>query len=218
MTSNESTHNVFSKEFNKNPYPTYETLRDTEPVYRFLLPDGQYAWMITTYEDAVEALKGLRFSKDMASIMGISKDDESIFTHNMLFADPPDHKRLRGLVQKAFTPRMIEGMRGRIQEITDELLDEAEGKDHMNLIDEFAFPLPIIVICEILGIPKEDREKFRLWSNSMIEGSAGEHSGTWRFICRSSLSILVKSLLKLGKLQDKIYSVNLSFPKKRVTN
>ncbi|MET3576731.1 cytochrome P450 [Bhargavaea ullalensis] len=89
----------------------------------------------------------------------------------------PEHKRLRNLVSSAFTPKMINGMRDRIQEIADELLDEMEGKERVDLIDEFAFPLPIIVICEILGIPAEDRDNFRIWSNAMIEGSGGDYAG-----------------------------------------
>lgn len=178
MSSDEAaSYALFTKEFTKNPYRTYAKLRETEPVYRTLFPDGQHGWMITRYEDAVEALKDLRLIKDFSKLMGGNMEHGSIFTHNMLFSDPPDHKRLRGLVQQAFTPRMITEMRGRIQEITDELLEKIAGKDHVNLIDDFAFPLPIIVICEILGIPAEDRDKFRLWSNSLIEGSGGEHAG-----------------------------------------
>ncbi|RPK14789.1 cytochrome P450 family protein [Priestia endophytica] len=179
MNSNESINTtLFSKEFTENPYPTYAKLRETDPVYRVLLPDGQYGWMITRYEDAVEALKDLRFIKDFSKLINERDryDSDSIFTHHMLFSDPPDHKRLRGLVQKAFTPRMIGGMRNRIQEIANELLDEVDGNDSMNLIDDFAFPLPIIVICEILGVSSEDRDKFRIWSNSLVEGSSGEHA------------------------------------------
>ncbi|MBA9028906.1 cytochrome P450 family protein [Peribacillus huizhouensis] len=177
MNSNELTNNtLFTKEFTKNPYPTYAKLRETEPVYRILLPDGQYGWMITRYEDAIEALKDLRLIKNFSKLTGENEGYDSIFTHNMLFSDPPDHKRLRGLVQKAFTPRMIAEMRDRIQEITDDLLDEIAKKDSMNLIDDLAFPLPIIVICEILGVPSEDRDKFRIWSNSLIEGTNGEHA------------------------------------------
>lgn len=177
MNSEEATSNVlFSKEFTKNPYRTYAKLRETEPVYSTLFPDGQYGWIITRYEYAVEVLKDLRFIKDFSKLTGGKMEHESIFTQNMLFSDPPDHKRLRGLVQKGFTPRMIAEMKDRIQEITDELLENAAGKDRMNLIDDFAFPLPIIVICEILGIPTEDRDKFRVWSNSLIEGSNGEHA------------------------------------------
>ncbi len=163
----------FTDAFTQNPYPAYSQLREGDPVFRMKFPDGQNGWMITRYEDAVEVLKDPRFIKDFIKISGADKATESVFTHNMLFADPPDHKRLRGLVQKAFTPQMVAGLRGRIQEIADDLLGSLSGKDSMNLIDDYAFQLPIIVICEMLGVPTEDRDKFRVWSNSLIEGSDG---------------------------------------------
>ncbi|MGM0898529.1 MAG: cytochrome P450 family protein [Bacillota bacterium] len=165
---------LFSPEFTKNPYPTYARLREEDPVHQVRFPDGQNGWLVTRYADAEAVLKDPRFIKDFSKLFGGSMDDMSVFTQNMLFSDPPDHKRLRGLAQKAFTPKMIEGMTGRIQEITDDLLDGLDGKTTVNLIDEFAFPLPIIVICEILGVPSEDRDKFRMWSNSLIEGTSGE--------------------------------------------
>ncbi|KKK38634.1 cytochrome P450 [Mesobacillus campisalis] len=167
---------LFSKEFTRNPYPAYSKLRETDPIHRIRFPDGQEGWLITQYEDAVEALKDPRIIKDASKLYGGSREYQSVFMNNMLFSDPPDHKRLRGLVQKAFTPHMIAGMRGRIQEIADELLNEAAGKNKFDLINGFAFPLPIIVICEILGVPSEDRDKFRLWSNTLIEGSNSEYA------------------------------------------
>lgn len=165
---------LFSKEFTRNPYPAYAKLRGQDPVHQVRFPDGQRGWLVTSYEAAVELLKDPRFIKDFSKLYGSSMDQMSVFTQNMLFSDPPDHKRLRSLAQKAFTPKMIAGMRGRIQEITDALLDELEGRKQIHLIDDFAFPLPIIVICEILGVPSEDRDKFRIWSNSLIEGTSGE--------------------------------------------
>lgn len=177
MNSNESLKStLFTEAFTKNPYPAYSQLREEDPVSQVRLPDGQYAWFITRYDDALEALKSPKFIKDFTKLGGQTDSDSSIFSENMLFADMPEHRRLRGIVSKAFTPRMIEGLRGRIQEITDELLEETAGQNQINLIDEFAFPLPIIVICEILGIPTEDRDKFRIWSNSMIEGSNGKYA------------------------------------------
>lgn len=175
MTSEQTgDYGLFTDRFTQNPYPAYEKLRKEDPVHAVRFPDGQQGWMVTRYSDAEEVLKDPRFIKDMSKIYGGSMDMLSVFTQNMLFADPPDHKRLRGLAQKAFTPKMISGMRGRIQEITDELLEAMEGKDRVDLIDDYAFPLPIIVICEILGVPSADRDKFRLWSNSLIEGTSGE--------------------------------------------
>ena len=87
--------------------------------------------------------------------------------------DPPDHTRLRGLISKAFTPRMIEQLRPRIQQVADELLDAVQGWNQMDLIADFAFPLPITIISEMLGIPVADRERFRTWSQTMTTGAAG---------------------------------------------
>lgn len=175
MSTNETSQpEFFTREFTQNPYPVYEKLRQNDPIYRILFPQGDFGWIISRYEDAVEVLKDNRFSKDVVKRYG--PDQQNIFVHNMLFSDPPDHRRLRGLVQKAFTPRLIEGMRSHIQEIADDLLDNLNSQDKMNLIDEFAFPLPIIVISEILGVPLEDQDKFRLWSNSIIDATSAEHS------------------------------------------
>ncbi|MFS0855984.1 MULTISPECIES: cytochrome P450 family protein [Paenibacillus] len=175
MSTNETSQSeLFTREFTQNPYPVYEKLRQNDPIHRVLFPHGDFGWIISRYEDAVEVLKDNRFSKDVVKRYG--PDQQNIFVHNMLFSDPPDHRRLRGLVQKAFTPRLIEGMRSHIQDIADDLLDNLNSQDKMNLIDEFAFPLPIIVISEILGVPLEDQDKFRLWSNSIIDATSEEHS------------------------------------------
>ncbi|MEK3776148.1 cytochrome P450 [Paenibacillus sp. FSL K6-4396] len=163
---------IFTKEFTHNPYPVYEKLRKDEPVFRVMFPQGEFGWMITRYEDAVQILKDPRFSKDMVRRYGA--DNQSIFSNNMLFSDPPDHKRLRGLVQKAFTPKLIANMRSHIQHIADDLLDNLPSQEKMNLIDDFAFPLPIIVISEILGVPAQDRDQFRIWSNTVIDASTAE--------------------------------------------
>lgn len=172
QTNSSLSENLFTEAFTQNPFPTYEQMREKEPIMRILFPDGHYGWIITRYSDAVEALKDPRFVKDMRNA-GI-EEDMLFINNNMLFSDPPDHKRLRGLVQKAFTPQLISGMRGRIQQIADELLAEVEGQESINLIDEYAFPLPIIVISEMLGVPNSDRDKFRVWSNALIERSGRE--------------------------------------------
>ncbi|MDT2273875.1 cytochrome P450 [Paenibacillus larvae] len=86
----------------------------------------------------------------------------------MLNTDQPDHTRLRSLVQKAFTPRMIEKLNGRVQEISDSLIDKVESREDMELIQDYAYPLPIIVICEMLGLPSEERDQFRKWSNALV--------------------------------------------------
>lgn len=163
-----------NEKFIRNPYPAYSEVRDQDPVYRFLMPNGHYAWIITRYDDAVEVLNDSRFVTNppyLAENMGQSGPlHKEIISRNLLSVNPSDHRRLRRLIQKAFTPRMIERLRGRIGEISNELLDKVQDKGEMNLIEDFAFPLPIIVICEMLGVPIEDQDKFHEWSNVIMEG------------------------------------------------
>lgn len=152
--------------FLANPHPVYADWRATGPVRRELLPSGAYAWLITRYEDARQALSDPRLSK------AVSRDYVGVFAQHMLNADPPDHTRLRRLVSAAFTARRIEALRPRIEEITDGLLDAMAGHERVDLIDAFAFPLPIQVICELLGVPADDRDAFRTWSTILVGGSA----------------------------------------------
>jgi len=175
LNTNETSQTAFfTKEFTQNPYPVYAKLRESDPVFKVMFPHGEFGWIITRYEDAVEVLKDQRFSKDVAKRYG--PENQTVFVNNMLFSDPPDHRRLRGLVQKAFTPKLIADMRSHIQDIADDLLNNIGSRDKMNLIDEYAFPLPIIVISEILGVPLEDQDKFRVWSNSIIDASSSDHA------------------------------------------
>jgi len=169
---------LFSPDFKANPYPTYAQLRSTSPVHRVELPDGRGMWLVTRYEDVSAVLRDERFVKDWRNAMtpeqiaGVPPIPEVLkpIARNMLDTDPPDHERLRALVSKAFTPRLIERMRPRVQEIADTLLDVVQDKGEMDLIDDYAFPLPIIVIAELLGVSAEDRNKFREWSDAAVSG------------------------------------------------
>ncbi len=151
----------------------------TAPLYRFEMSNGKHAWMVTRYDDALAIIKDPRIVKDIRRVLppesesnGVSGSDVlSMLRFHMLSSDPPDHTRLRRLVSKVFTPRMIEQLRPRIQHITDELLDQVQAQGQMDLISDFAFPLPITVICEMLGVPVEDRLKVRTWSNAFLDRS-----------------------------------------------
>jgi cytochrome P450 len=140
------------------------------------MPSGVQAYLLTRYDDALQILKDPRLLKDSRQILSpeerqkLIQNEEAaeLLTRHMLSADGMDHTRLRNLISKAFTPRAIERMRDRIQQITDELIDAVQDKDSMDLISEFAFPLPITVISELLGIPVEHRQKFRAWSNALF--------------------------------------------------
>jgi cytochrome P450 PksS len=172
--------NIASAEFKANPFPFYARLRAEAPVYPVTLQDKRRVWLIARYEDVAAALKDERFVKDRHNAMTseqLAKDPwvPGFFKpleRNMLDLDAPDHTRLRGLVHKAFTPRLIEDMRGRIEEISSNLLDAAERKGQMDLMHDFALPLPVTVIAEILGIPEADQGKFHRWSRAMLTSSA----------------------------------------------
>ncbi|WP_145331185.1 cytochrome P450 [Paenibacillus xylanexedens] len=162
--------------FIQNPFPVYEHLRKDDPVHRFLLPSGHFAWLVTGYEDVSTILQDhQRFVTNPPYVQesdGFVPPHQEIISRNLLSVSPEDHRRLRRLIQKAFTPRMIERLRSRIYEISNDLLDQvlAKGKREMNLIEDYAFPLPIIVICEMLGVPHKDQIQFREWSNIIMEG------------------------------------------------
>ena len=173
---------LFDPSFKADPYPTYAKLRSSAPVYRAALPDGRGVWLITRYDDVLAVLKDQRFVKDwrgaltpeqLAQVPPIPEVMKPL-SQNMLDTDPPDHERLRALVSKAFTPRLIERLRPRVQAISDGLLDAVQDRGEMDLIDDYAFPLPITVIAELLGVPAEDRNNFREWSDAAVSGNASQ--------------------------------------------
>jgi cytochrome P450 len=157
-----SASDLIAQQNNLDPYTFYQRLREQGPLFSVANYMGTgRAWIATNYEDAIAILKDPRLIKNKP----VSQQETlmSIFRRNMLMVDPPDHTRLRSLVSKGFTPRMIEQLRPRIQQITDELLDAVQHQGKMDLISDFAFLLPVTVICEMLGIPTTDRQLFRTW-------------------------------------------------------
>src|SRR6201747_2327991 len=155
--------NPLSPEFIKNPYPHYERMRTTDPMH--VTPFGVF--VASRHAEASLVIRDKRFGKDYVerSIRryGPKIMEEPVFRsmrHWMLQQDPPDHTRLRGLVVKAFTARRVEDMRPRIQQIVDETLDRIIEKGRMDLIEDFAFRLPVTIICDMLGIPEDHREVF----------------------------------------------------------
>ncbi|MDE1935046.1 cytochrome P450 [Bradyrhizobium sp.] len=152
-----------SPDFIRDPYPHYDILRRLDPVH--VTPHGMY--LVSRHADVSEILRDKRFGKDFVERSvrryGPKIMEEPIFrsmSHWMLQQDPPDHTRLRGLVVKAFTARRVEDMRPRIQEVVDQTLDRVIPNGHMDLIEDFAFRLPVTIICDMLGIPEEHRATF----------------------------------------------------------
>jgi hypothetical protein len=166
--------NPFSPDAISNPYPGYRLLREQDPVHYSPLMDG---WVLSRYDDVLATLKDTRFSADrrrarnrlvQQAMAAQGETGPLVQASTMLTSDPPDHTRLRGLVSKAFTARVVDAMGPHIQEIVDSLLDEVQDQGEMDLIERLAYPLPVIVIAELLGVPPEQRETFKRWSDDIV--------------------------------------------------
>jgi cytochrome P450 len=175
---------ISSAEFKANPFPFYARLRAEEPVFRVTLPDGQTAWLITRYDDVALALRDERFAKDkfrvlseeqLAQLRWVPKMFRPL-ERNMLDVDPPDHTRLRAMVQQAFAPRLVEEMRPRMEMLANELLDSALARKKFDLVRDYALPIPTTIISEMLGVPVGDRHKFTGWSKKILEVSSTRQS------------------------------------------
>lgn len=159
---------VATPEGKADPYSRYALLRAHAPVHQSAIG----FWVLTRFDDCQQVLRDPRMGKDFssaASALGLSEEhhaEQAAFRNdhsNMLFSDPPDHTRLRGLATRAFTPRTVESLRPRVVELVDGFLDAFEGADEVDVMDALAFPLPVTVIGEMLGVPAEDRAQFRPW-------------------------------------------------------
>ena len=175
-----STLEPFSSEIMADPYPAYRALRERGRMQRTTAGH----WLATGYDEVSRLLTDQRFGEaagrggrirlSRATREGPQQLLGRVDT--MLSQDPPEHTRLRRLVSKAFTPRSVQKMRPRIQQIVNELLDEIDSRDEFDLVSDLAWPLPVIVIAEMLGIPREDRERFKRWSDAMVATLGGDYS------------------------------------------
>ena len=173
--------NLRSHAFARDPFPTYACLREAGPVLRTRLPLVGKTWAATTYQAASEVLKD-----DETFVMEAKKVGKTffigilrllprilrVFTDNMLYHDDPDHRRLRRLVEQAFSRHSVENMRDRIGVLCDGLLAGLAGRETVDLLEEWARPLPVAVICELLGLPDEDRRKFSNWVKALLSLSS----------------------------------------------
>jgi cytochrome P450 len=154
-----------------DPYPVYRQLRETDPVH-WHEPFG--AWLLTRYQDVVAALHDPRFSAERTAAMLAMAGQPGLkpffdfLAARMLYADPPRHTRLRGLVSKAFTPHAVEALRPHIQALVDQFLDRVQPQGRMDIIGDLAYPLPVTVIAEMLGVPAGDRERLKRWSDEFV--------------------------------------------------
>src|SRR5215204_7168481 len=222
---------IVSAEFKANPFPFLASLRASQPIFQTSLPDKTPVWLITRYEDVLALFRDERFVKNRRSALTTEQLRKLPWTppmfrpleRNMLDLDPPDHTRLRSLVHKAFTPSLVEQIRLRTQSVADELLDRAVSVGEMDLIRDFALPLPMTIITEILGVPAKDHDKFHSWSQAVVSLSSPNPTlrvmlrvipGVWKFIRylrqffklrrRQPQEDLVSALIKAEEAGDKL--------------
>jgi cytochrome P450 len=161
--------------FRADPYPAYRVLLEEAPLF-----ESPYGLLVVSrYEDCMTILRSSGTSNDFRKSPRFApavEDDEDV-TPSFLFLDPPDHTRLRGLVSRAFTPRRVEQLRPRAQQIADEVFDRAAAAGSMEVVEDLAFPLPVLMICELLGVPPEDVDEFKEWSAATARGL--DPSFTW---------------------------------------
>jgi len=167
--------NPWLEENRRDPYPAYRRLRESAPIR---WNRWQRSWLLSRYEDVAEVLRDPRFTTDRRALLPFRvmrrasrrhPDFVNLLDRNLLMLDGEEHRRVRSLVSKAFTPRRVEALRPRVEEIVDELLEAVAGRGELELVRDLAHPLPVIVIAELLGVPLEDRERFRGWSNDVVQ-------------------------------------------------
>lgn len=178
-------YDLYSADFRKHSHETFLEMRSSDPIFQQPGFDGETPiWFVTRYKDVEKVLLDDRhFSRDFTKFLTPEQYEElntnrqaigSLVDNHMLNKDGEDHRRLRSLVGKVFTPKMVQSLRPRIQQISDELLDGVQDFGAMDLIQDFAFPLPITVIGEMIGIPLDDRESFRIWSDAFVRPPLSE--------------------------------------------
>jgi cytochrome P450 len=165
----------FLPEHRRDPHATWRPLREGRPVYRSRIFG---TWICTRYEDVLHVLRSDNFTTDrsanpaMKLVSRLSRRDErfnALIERNLLTIDGADHRRLRGLVSKAFTPRRVAQLRPQLEVIVDDLLDRAAERGSLELVSDLAHPFPVIAIAEMLGVPTEDRDRFRAWSQELVQ-------------------------------------------------
>ena len=167
-------YDLYSQALKNEPYPVFARMRQEDPVFRQMGIDGQTPiWFLTRYDDVQTLLlDDETFTRDPQranpDLPPPTDPLRNLLENHMLNKDGADHRRLRGLVSQAFTPARVRALRPAVQAIADELLDAAAPRGAMDLVADYAFPLPTIVIAQLLGVPAEDRERFKDWSNAFV--------------------------------------------------
>ncbi|APA95674.1 cytochrome P450 family protein [Nocardia seriolae] len=194
---------TLTADFYQRPHAAYDELRGRGPAHFVRFPDGGTGWLITDYEVAKAAFLDPGISKALNSAgaraaLGGDGAGAQMFGDMMVFYDPPEHTRLRALVNRAFSSRAVRELAPRVTELADALLAElaADATVDLDLLDRYAFPLPMLVICELLGVPSAERDNFRAWSTTLVsndETPAARGAAVQQFVAYIDQLIRAKS-------------------------
>ncbi len=205
-------YDLYSQDFYKHSHQVFAEMRKNDPIIRQAgLTEDMQIWFITRFNDVEQVLLNdqifardpyLAYSKEaVEEFNNFDPAVDAMINNHMLNKEGADHRRLRSIVSKAFTPRVIQNLRPRIQEIAGELIDAVQERGEMELVSEYAYPLPITVIAEMLGIPREDRMKFRTWSNAVITPAVTEEELQERLPLMQEFAFYMQSLVALRRQQ-----------------
>lgn len=206
-----------SPEFLANPYPVFDQLRSNDPI--FWSAENSY-WILTRYADIVSLIQSDQLSSKRIAAHAARMPNEAqehfrpFFTAVaswMLMIDPPDHTRLRGLVSKAFTPAVVENMRGLVQDLVDKMLAAVKEQGRMDVITDLANPLPATVIAELLGVPGTDQQQFKKWSDDIAVALSGIDSGATKEELHGLYVVAQKSLMALSSyFRERVVELRLN--------
>jgi len=185
---------LMTAEAMSDPYSVLKQLRESTPV-RY--DESRQAWDIFGYEDSVRILKDpYTFSTNLNFLTNESAGE------NMMTAAPPKHRKLRGMIEKAFTPKAVSDLEPRIRDIANTLLDDVIEQGQMNAVHDFSSPLPIIVIAEMLGVPASDRLKFKEWSDAMVQGVNDASEASYQEVLQKQRQAMGQLLMYLGEVLE----------------
>ncbi|QIS02636.1 cytochrome P450 [Nocardia brasiliensis] len=194
-------------DFYTDPHTYYRRWREHGPVVRVRFPTGMPVWLIVRYAEARAALADARLHKSLAGVVEVQRrktpdltlnGDLLMLASHMLNSDPPDHTRLRKMVNKTFTTRRVAAMRPRLEQITAALLDDMAGHDEVDLLEVFATPLPVTVICELLGVPFADRDTFQYWTKVLVGAVGGVEE---RRRCGAEIAPYLRALAQAKRVE-----------------
>jgi 6-deoxyerythronolide B hydroxylase len=200
MTTAVDQHPLFTRQFIDDPYPVYARMRDDEPVSTAPSPHGFDMWTLARFEDVKASMTDPLLSRDLRlappGVVAYTGGSDLLTNKNLLSVDPPDHTRMRKLVQSAFTGRRVKELEGWLEDLVDRLLEGMQGREQVDLVHAFGFALPLTVITRLMGVPVADRPNFRRWMDGLVMSGAGSAAQARLRESQKNLAVFCKTLIE----------------------